>query len=71
MEAANINEKYDDYSSAIGTFNFEQFTQKSDFPLNYTDFTSKTIKVRPGANSFSIKDDGIKTSGTNILLLGE
>ncbi|WP_051263673.1 GEVED domain-containing protein [Tenacibaculum ovolyticum] len=65
--AANINEKYDDYSSAIGTFNFEQFTQKSDFPLNYTDFTSKTIKVRPGANSFSIKDDGIKTSGTNIL----
>ncbi|WP_431167387.1 GEVED domain-containing protein [Tenacibaculum halocynthiae] len=65
--AANINEKYDDYSSAIGTFNFEQFSQKSDFPQNYTDFTSKTIKVRPGANNFSIKDDGIKTSGTNIL----
>ncbi|MDC1162531.1 GEVED domain-containing protein, partial [Tenacibaculum sp.] len=64
---ANMNEKYDNYSGAIGTFNFEQFTQKSDFPSNYTDFKSKIIKVRPGKNSFSIKDDGIKTSGTNII----
>ncbi len=64
---ANMNEKFDDYSSAIGTFTFEQFSQKSDFPQNYTNFTSKTIKVRPGKNNFSIKDDGIKTSGTNII----
>lgn len=65
--AANINEKYDNYSSSIGEFNFEQFTQVSDFPENYTNFTSKEIKVRPGKNTISVKNDGIKTSSTDIL----
>ncbi|WP_299105747.1 GEVED domain-containing protein [uncultured Tenacibaculum sp.] len=63
--AANINEKYDNYSNSIGEFNFEQFTQVSDFPENYTDFSSKLIKVRPGKNTFSIKNGGIRTSETD------
>ncbi|CAL2091187.1 conserved protein of unknown function precursor containing a T9SS type A C-terminal secretion signal [Tenacibaculum sp. 190524A02b] len=64
---ANQNEKYDDYSSAIGEFKFEQFIQRSDFPQNYTDFTSREIKVRPGKNNFSIKNDGVRTSETNTV----
>ncbi|CAL2080716.1 GEVED domain-containing protein [Tenacibaculum sp. 190524A02b] len=64
--AANINEKYDNSSNSIGEFKIEQFVQKSDFPENYTNFTSKLIKVRPGKNNFTMKNGGRRVSDTDI-----
>lgn len=60
-------DKVDQYSTSIETFKFEHFSQKSDFPQNYTDFTSREIKVRPGVNNFTAEAGGNLTSSTNIL----
>ncbi|MEO9853378.1 MAG: GEVED domain-containing protein [Reichenbachiella sp.] len=62
-----LTDKIDDYSTSIGNFKFEHFSQKSDFPQNYTDFTSKEIKVRPGVNMFTAEAGGSLTSSKNIL----
>lgn len=62
-----FNEKTAGHSTSIGTFQFEHFSQKSDFPQNYTDFTDREIKVVPGLSTFSVKAGGSLTSSTNIL----
>lgn len=64
---AMLADKFDDYSTTIGKFSFDHFSQVSDFPENHTDFTGKEIKVRPGVNTFTAEAGGSATSSTNML----
>ncbi|MBC6399635.1 MAG: BspA family leucine-rich repeat surface protein [Ekhidna sp.] len=65
--AGSRGDKIDNYSNGIGTFRFEHFSQKSDLPQNYTDFTSREIKVRPGINAFSVESDGEEFGSEDML----